>query len=150
MLPTDRANARTAAFNEAFAAIGTSIGTAMPRTRSLKNNEPVAWEYHVASHLERIARARKNKAEKDAVKVGVLFDSEKQPMAVGTNAPIYIGNVIEIGVSVTTPQTRFDAAAFIADLLEAGVKPALVTRLTAKHTLESRAPHKFTSSIVAG
>jgi hypothetical protein len=146
MLDTTRANAKTAAFNEAFAAIGNSIATGMPRSKG--NLEPVAWEYHVASHLQRIATARKSKAEKEAVKSGVLFDPEKNPMPVGTNGNIYRGEVVEIGVSVTTPQTRFDAAGFIADLIDAGVRPALIKRLTDKHTLENRAPHKFTSAFV--
>ena len=146
MLNVLKANAKTGAINDAFAAIGRTDPTDMPRSKL--NTEPAAWEYHVASHLLRLAEARKKKAHAAAVKAGVIFDHEKEPMPVGTNTLTYAGNVVEISVAVTTPSTRLDAAAFVDDLAAAGVKRALLERLTGEHTKESRAPHKFTSSLV--
>lgn len=147
-LYADRANTRTAAFNDAFAEIGSGIGTSKPR--STLNTEPVAWEFHVASHLARIATARKVKAHAAAVKAGVIFDHEKAPLAVGTNKLVYAGEVIEISVAVTSPSEKLDAPAFIADLEKSGIARKLLDKLVAKHTSESRAPHKFTSSLLTG
>jgi hypothetical protein len=148
MLDTLRANARTAAINEAFAAIGAAGDTKMPRAKG--NTEPLAWEYHVSAHLLRIAEARKKKAQLAAVKAGVMFDPEKDPRAVGTHAVVYAGELVEIVVDVTTAQSRLDAVALFDDLVFAGVKRALIDRLVARHTHENRAPHKFTSSLVTG
>jgi hypothetical protein len=149
-MPLDaaRANTKTGAINDAFAAIGTAAGNGTSMPRSKKNTEPVAWEYHCASHLARIAEARKAKAIAAAVKAGVMFDPAKQPLPVGSNALVYAGEVVEIACTVGTAATRLDAAAFADDLEKAGVKRALIDRLALKHTIENRAPHKFTSSLV--
>lgn len=147
-MPLDAAHsiAKTDALNTAFAAIGTSADTAIPRSK--RNQEPLAWEYHVASHLLRRAEARKSAAVKAAVKAGVIFDHEKAPMPEGTNALVYAGDVVEISVAVTTPATRLDAPALFDDLEKSGVKRTLIDRLAGKHTHENRAPHKFTSTLV--
>lgn len=145
-LTTAAANAKTAAFNTAFAAIGVSLAdTKMPKSN--RNNELVAWEVLVAKHLRRIAEAREVKAVKEAVKVGVMFDPEKAPLVAGSNALTYAGEVVEITVSVGTPATRLDADAFCTALVDAGVKLAMVTRLRAASTKDNRAPHKFTASL---
>jgi hypothetical protein len=141
-LTAAKANDLTEALNVAFAAIGDT----MPRSKG--NLEPLAVEYHVASHLARIADARKKKAQSAAVKAGIMFDPEKQPMPVGSNALVYAGEVVEIAVSVTTPASRLDQPAFVADLEKSGVKLPLINRLLNKYTVENRAPHKFVSSLV--
>ena len=76
------ANKLTAAMNSAFEKIGNSNGTRMPKSDS--NMDPIAYEFHVAAHLERIAKRRKEDAEKACVKEGVLFDTEKSPRKPGT------------------------------------------------------------------
>jgi hypothetical protein len=148
MLDTAQANAKTEAFNTAFAAIGVDGDTKMPRAKL--NTESTAWNYFVAAHLLRIAEARKKKAQAAAVKAGVLFDAEKNPRPVGTHALVYAGGVVEIVVDVTTPATKLDAPALFDALAAAGVKRALIDKLAARHTHENRAPHKFTSSLVTG
>lgn len=147
-MPLDavKANAKTGAINDAFAAIGTTTVTKMPPSKS--NTEPLAWEYHVAGQLARIAEARKKKAVKAAVKAGIMFDPEKDPLVVGTDKLVYAGDVIEISVAVTTPASRLDSDALIDDLEQAGVARKLLDKLVAKHTHENRAPHKFTSSLI--
>lgn len=140
------ANTKTAEINDAFAAIGTATIAAMPPSQ--RNNEPQAWEYHVASHLLRIAEARKTAAARSAVKAGILFDHEKRPCSAGTNALVYAGDVVEIRVAVTTPASRLDAVAFVADLEERGVSRELLDKLLTAHTKQNRAPHKFTSSLL--
>jgi hypothetical protein len=148
MLDLTRANAKTATLNTAFAAIGVDGDTKMPRAKG--NNEPIAWEYHVASHLSRIAEARKKKAQAAAVKAGVMFDPEKQPLAVGANALVFAGEVVEISVSVSTPTTKLELPELLDDLEKAGLKRPVINRLVVKHTKDNRAPHKFTSSLVTG
>ena len=160
-LDTIHANRKTAAINDEFAAIGHSNGSRMPASKrngepvthsgelgSRQRNAEVAWEYHVASHALRIAEARKKAAAKAAVKAGIMFDPELQPMAVGTNALVYAGDVIEISVAVTTAATRLNIEGFIADLVKAGVAQKLIDKAVLRHTTENRAPHKFTSSLV--
>jgi len=138
--------AKTDALNTAFAAIGVSApDTKMPKSR--RNDEPFAYEVFCAKHLRRIAEARETKAVKEAVKAGVMFDHEKKPMAVGTTALVYAGEVVEIGVSVTAPATRLDADAFCAALVKAGMKEATVTRLRSASTVDNRAPHKFVATL---
>ena len=147
-MPLDASQAigKTDAINAAFASIGYVNGSAMPRCRRAK--ELVAWEYHLASHLLRVAETRRKKAHADAVKAAVIFDHEKFPEPVGTNRLVYAGEVVEISVSVAAPIAGVDHVAFVVDLLKAGVKPALIKRLTAKHTTETRPAHKFVSSLV--
>jgi hypothetical protein len=147
MLTATKANALTQAISDAFAAIGVAGDTRMPRSSA--NREPVAWEYHVASHLVRVAEARKSLAVREAIAAEVMFDPAKQPMAVGTsNALIYAGDVVEIAVSVTTALTRVNVDAFIAGLIKAKVSPALCERLRGQCTVANRAPHKFSSGFV--
>jgi len=148
MLDAPSANAKAAAINESFAAIGGTGDTRMPRAKG--NSEPIAWEYHVASHLLRLADARKKKAQAAAVKAGVIFDHEKQPLCVGTNALVYAGEVVEIVVSVTTAATRLDTAGLFDAFEKAGLKRALIDRLVAKFTSDNRPPHKFVSTLVTG
>ncbi len=146
MLDTAAANAKTTAINNAYAAIGNEGDTKSPRAKG--NTAPIAWEYHVASHLSRIADARKKKAHAAAVKAGVIFDHEKQPWPFCTNALVYAGEVVEISVSVTTPTSRVDLPALLNDLEKAGLKRWKIDSLVVKHTTDSRTPHKFTSSLV--
>ena len=146
-MPLDvaRATSTTESLNGAFREIGYGPGTAMPHCRV--KHEPAAWEYHVASHLLRIAETRRKRAHAAAVRAGVIFDHERAPEPVGTNRLVYSGPLVEIGVAVAAPIEGIDHAGFVADLLRAGVKPALVKRLTTKHTTETRPAHKFTSSL---
>ncbi|HEY3845858.1 MAG TPA: hypothetical protein VGL95_01950 [Acetobacteraceae bacterium] len=145
MLDVAGANAKTTAFNAEFALIGNTGDGRMPRSK--KNTEPVAWEYHVASHLLRVAEARKKKAHAAAVKLGVMFDHEKSPLAVGTEALVYAGDVVEIAVSVTTPGTKLDPVELGVALVKAGMKLAVVEKLFTQCTHDQRAPHKFTSTL---
>jgi hypothetical protein len=49
---------------------------------------------------------------------------------------------------VFAPIVGVDHAGYVADLLKAGVKPALIKRLDKKHRTEMRPAHKFTASLV--
>lgn len=147
-LTTTKANALTTAINEAFDAIGRAGDTAMPRVRGSKNTEPTAFEYLVSSLLLRISESRREKARGAALKAGILFDPEKQPLTIGTtNAVVYSGEVVEIVVSVTNPTSRLDQPELVAGLEKAGVKLAVINKQVLKATHENRAPHRFTATL---
>lgn len=146
MLDVVRANAKTGAINLAFSDIGVVGDTKMPRSKL--NTEPVAWEYHVSALLVRQANARMEKAQKAAVKAGVMFDHEKEPRVPGTNEMVFAGEVVQIDLKVTTPRTKLDTDALFADLEKAGVRRALIDKLVDRHTHDNRAPHSFTSSLM--
>ena len=147
-LDAAKASLKTEAITKAFESIGYTEETAMPRCRG--NVEPIAWEYHAASQLLRLAEKRRKKAQAAAVEAGVIFDHKLEPEEVGTNRQVYRGPVIEVTLAVSPSQDSFDHAGFVAALLKAGVKPALITRLTAKHTRVGNPIHTFRSSLVVG
>ena len=147
-MTVERANALTERMTARTLAIGTDEDALTKFPRTTKNNEPLAIEYHVASHLLRIATARKERARAAAVTAGIMFDPAEQPMPVGTgNALVFAGDLIEITVSVTTATTKLDMRGVTEDLIKHGIKQALLDRLVAKHTRTNQAPHKFMSSI---
>ena len=140
-----QANKLTNAINSAFGKIGDSNGTKLPKTES--NTDPIAYEYHVASQLDRIAKKRKENAEKACIKEGVMFDSTEHPRKAGTNETVYTGDNVVISVSVNNATDRLDTKMFIAELIEGGVDRALITRAEEVSTKKTRAPHKFTSTL---
>lgn len=146
MFDLKRANAMIAALNTAFAEIGNVGATVMPKAR--KNLEPIAWELYVATHLLRIAEARKKKAAERAIRAGVIFDHEKEPLEEGTNSLIYAGELVEIAVQVGTPQTRVDPVGLGAAMEKSGISAKVVARLVAANTVATRAPHKFQATLI--
>jgi hypothetical protein len=108
-----------------------------------------ALQYHHASVGLRDAEARRKRATAAAVKLGILPDWEKFPLPVGTCLVVYQDGTVSIALTVVEPIVGCDHAGFVADLLKAGVKPALLKRLEKKHRTETRPAHKFTSSVVA-
>ncbi len=146
-MPLSRAAANdlVGAINADFSGIGASDETAMPASK--RNTEPVAYEYYLASHLLRLAEARKKNAIKAAYREHVLFDPEKSPLPTGTHALVYAGDMVEIDVDVGTPATRLDLDGFLTDLETHRVKRDLLKRLVTKHTKDNRAPHKFNATL---
>lgn len=146
MLDAVAATKKIAAINEEYNLIGRANGTRMPR--STKHTDKIAWEYHVASHLARIAEARREKAHREAVKLGVLFDHRKEPLPEGTDQLIYAGDIVEIAVKVTTPADRLDPTELGVALVKAGVAMKTVEKVFRACTHQTAAPHKFVSSLV--
>ena len=146
-MPLDaaKATAKINAIIQAFDAIGVVEPTRQPRSR--RNNEPVAWEFYVATHLAKLAEARKRQAIAAAVAAGVLFDHEKEPMAVGTERDVYAGDVVQIALVVSNPSRKLDVPGFVDALEKAGVKRKLLLETAEQHTTDSRAPHRFTASL---
>lgn len=124
---------------------------ARARARALFSNDPqvaVAWKYHETSLALRAAEVERTKAHAAAVKAGVLFDHLTNPEPVGTSRVVYADTAVAITVTVYAPIVGVDHAGYVADLLKAGVKPALIKRLERKHRTETRPAHKFTTSVV--
>jgi hypothetical protein len=148
MLDVWHADAKTGAINDMFDAIGSKGDTRMPRSRL--NTEPVAWEYYVASHLLRIAEARRKKAQTAAVRYGIMFDAEKAPLSAETHKTIYVGEVVAIDVSVSQPREQLDIAGLLDDLIGTGFTRSRLDRMVAKRTIACRAPHKFIATLLTG
>lgn len=147
MLDAARANLLTTAINDAFAGIGKGPPTAMPRG-SKNNTEPLAFEVLVSKRLAKLAAAREALAIRDAIKAGVMFDHKDDPLPEGTSKVVYDGDVVRIDLKVTGGRDGIDHDAYVADLEKAGVAPALLKRLAAKHATMSACPHSFTPSLV--
>ncbi len=147
MLNAAGANALVLAMNTEFAEIGTFGDTKMPRSK--KNTEPAAYEYHVASHLAGVAVARKEKAHKQCVRLGIIFDHKEHPLPVGTDTLVYPGDVVEISVKVGTPTTKVDMVALGVWLAKkCGLTVAQIEKAFLGCTIDNAAPHKFTSSLI--
>jgi hypothetical protein len=145
MLTASAANAKTAAIAQAFAAIGITGDTAMPRSK--KNTEPAAWAYHVACQAFRAADAARKKAHAECVRLGILPDHAKAPFPVGTEALVYAGDVVEIAVSVTTASERTDLAQLGVLLVKAGLPLPKVEKAFRAATSTNAAPHAFKTSL---
>ena len=146
-MPLDaaRASDRTEALTDAFAELGRANGTAMPPTR--KTKDKLAFEYWVASLLNRLAEARRDKAKRVAVAGGVLPDHAANPLPVGTSEIVFVGERVTIALKVVGQTDRVNVPALMADLVKAGVKPAVLKRLVKKHTESFAGAHVFTASV---
>ena len=138
MLNVATANAKHVAITSAFAAIGRTGDTAMPRSR--KNTEAIAWEYHTSIILEREAAARRKHAQRAAIKAGIIFDHEAEPMEPGTNARIYVGDVVAIDLTVANPAEKLDATTLGVRLVSAACGCLEVERLFLACTAQTAAP----------
>lgn len=148
-MPLDAARSvtKTEALTDAFALIGQSAGTSMPRSAN-RATESLAWEFFASKMLEKAAAARTQKAIKAAIKGGVMFDHKENPRPIGTNTVVYDGDVIRIDLEVGTPGTRLDIDALIPALVKAGMRLDRVNELINRCTTENAAPHKFQASLV--
>lgn len=138
-----RATAKTAAIASAFGEIGRVNGTMMPESK--KPGDKLAWEYWAASELSSLAEKRRDAAKAAAVKGGVIPDYGAHPLEVDTRATIYISDLVTISVDVTRQATKLNGLALVADLVAAGIKPALLKRLVKKHTKSFNGAHGITA-----
>lgn len=145
-LTSTAANKMTNSINQAFDAIGRKGDSEMPH--STRNTEQVAWEFHVASHLYRIAEGRKKVAVKAAINAGILPDYEKEPSTPGTNMSVYHGDVVQVSLKVNNGKSYLDHKSFSAALIKHGVDSDLVNKLLSEHTKNARAPHQLTTALV--
>ncbi len=145
-LDATRAANRTDAIDAAFDSIGNDAATRLPRGR--RNAEVAAEEYLIATRLLARAEKRRERAAKGAVAAGVLPDHRAHPMPLGEHPAIWTGEYVTVSVSVVQQAAKLDTEGLIADLIEAGVKPALIERLRARRTTEFAPAHRFTAALV--
>lgn len=122
--------------------------------KSTNNGEPYAWEYYLASKMEKFCKAKKAAAVKASVKAGVLFDHGKEPMEPGTDQDAYSGSVVRINVLVRKPACSLDGAGFLQALENSASftdeQMDIITQLAADNTKEARPAHVFTASLITG
>lgn len=146
-LTAERSAAIYEAITKALELIGTSGETAMPK--STDKRDVFAWEMFVVQVLGRLVEARKRAAIKQAIAAGVIFNPELEQRPSGTNAVIYQSDLVQIGLTVSSPVERVDHGAWVSALL--AQRPRLATLaavLTKNYTKAARAAHSFAASLV--
>jgi hypothetical protein len=105
--------------------------------------------YAVATQSQSLSEAWRDASKKALVACGALPDYAANPLVVGTHATIYTDPLVTVGVKVVPQAPRLDIDACFADLLDAGVKPALLKRLRKKHTTEFNGAHIITTLLTS-
>lgn len=138
------ANKLNNAIASAFGKIGDTNGTKMPQPAD-NNAEPHVWEYYIATTLERIAKKRKENAEKELQRVGVLFDATTAPRPSGTRESLFVGNNVMVNLAVNNAPGRLNEKLFIIELNKLGVSLQLIEKARIEATKPTRAPHLFSA-----
>ena len=125
-----------------------STGSTHRATRAISVKDTCALTYHLAAVQKRTATADKDKATREAIRLGVLFDHEKHPKPAGYEGVVYRGSAVTISLKVGQPGDALDVESFL-ESLAAYLKPAVIRRLVARHRSSTASPHTFTSSLVA-
>src|SRR4029077_11785451 len=94
--------------------------------------EAAALAWHLAAQLKRAATSDKDKATREAIKCGVLFDHEKHPREAGYEGVVYRGGQVTISLKVGQPGDALDVESFLESLGK-HLKPGVIRRLVAKH-----------------
>ena len=71
-------------------------------------------------------------------------------MEPGTNARIYVGDVVAIDLTVANPAEKLDATTLGVRLVKRGMRMFDVERLFRACTAQTAAPHRFVTSLVTG
>jgi hypothetical protein len=141
MLTISQANAKTTSITDAFADIGNTGETVMPRSKAFL--DPIAWRFLVAKLLRKAAEAEEGAAIKEAIKAGVLFDHKKNPEESDTARVVYDGEAVRIDLTVGTGRAGIDHDKFVAGLVLAKVDPKLLARLALNCATVTAPPHSF-------
>jgi hypothetical protein len=137
-LDSTRSATRAEAIAEAFAALTLGLRP--------KGAAPIAAvRYARSKMLLSLAEKEADEAKKDAIAAKVI---PKGGLTVGAHPSIYADDLVTISANVVEQAAKIDGAGLAADLLQAGVKPALVKRLVAKHTHEFAPAHRYVASLV--
>ena len=132
--------------NTTFASLGHANGMRMPKSDS--NLEPLAWELYVAKHVLSLAEKRKDKAELEAAKAGLINDKEKNPKPAGTREIIYTGNVVSISVEVRNPSPRVNVTKVLEYLVAKKVDAKLLADAVEQATTYTKPAHVFTPILI--
>jgi hypothetical protein len=115
--------------------------------RSKDNRALIAWEFFTSYTLKACAEARYKKAAKEAIKVGVIFDHEKEPLAAGTKDVCYAGDHITVNVEVRQPYAKVDPEKLCGYLRGKGVSQQYLDEALAYATSMTKAPHVFRAEL---
>ena len=124
-----------------------STGTTHRATRAISAKDTCALDWHLKAQAKRTATADKDKATRECVRLGVLFDHEKHPKPAGYEGVVYSGNAVTISLKVGQPGDALDVESFLESLAK-HLKPGVIKRLVARHRSSTASPHTFTSSLV--
>ena len=123
-----------------------STGTTHRATRAISVKDTCALTYHLAAQAKRTATADKDKATREAIRLGVLFDHEKYPKAAGYEGVVYRGSAVTISLKVGQPGDALDVESFLESLADY-LTPGVIKRLVARHRSATAAPHTFVSTV---
>jgi hypothetical protein len=131
----------------ARAALVNTLASLIARTKSSVSRKWVT--YAVATQSQSLSEAWRDESRRALIACGALPDYRAAPLSVGTQATIYSDALVTVGVKVTKQPPSLDVDACFADLLAAGVKPALLKRLRKKHTTAFNGAHILTALLAA-
>jgi len=139
------------AVKEAFNSMGQiSKYKTMNPPAGLSNTGQIAWEYHVASELERLARARKQHAHELCVDAGVMFDHIKHPKPPGTEEIIYDDDFVQVQVKVNKATEVVDQKQLMIELQKRGVPLTTLRESAEAATRYNKAAHMFRTILKGG
>ena len=134
-----QANKLTDNFRTSLGMIGKNLK--LPKGKG--NTAPIAWEFFVSHVLNSYAAARYNAAKREAVKAGVIFNHEKDPLPAGTKQDVYNDGVVRVSVEVRSSYEQVDAKKMAAFLAGKGVKQKDIDDAIAFATTQTKCPHVF-------
>ena len=143
-------SAQAAIVNNTIAGQLNEVGReGMPRSGN--NGESYAWDYFIATKIEKFGKAKKEAAQKAAIKNGVMFDHEKSPRPPGTDEAIYSGDVVSIRCAVKNAASKVDVTKLRQLLISRGlVSGSTLDALIEQVTTKNREPHTFTCELHTG
>ena len=119
------------------------------KRRNISVKDTCALDWHLKAQAKRTATADKDKATRECVRLGVLFDHEKHPKPAGYEGVVYRGAAVTISLKVGNPGDVLDVESFLESLGK-HLKPAVIRRLVTRHRSATAAPHSFSSTLVGG
>ena len=118
-------------------------GDQQPDSNSAR--EDAAWEYAVASELMRMAKVRKDKAQRAAVEAGALPDTSVETRPPGTHEIVYDGEWVQLMLKVNQPTVATDVTAFEQALRDRKVKQSVIDASKEAAQKVNKAPHQLSA-----
>lgn len=140
---------QAAVLNNKIAGLLAEVGSRVHMPQSKQNTEGFAWDYMIASKIEKFGKSAKEKAVKEAIKSGVMFDHEKKPLAAGSEETVYSGDVVKIDVKVKQASESIDTKKLISFIRASGLIPAVELDVWIEDSTKTARPaHTFTAELL--
>jgi len=115
------------------------------------NTGAVALRYWLWNWVSKQVQAKVKVADKEAIRVGALFDHKDKPLAPGTNLEIYRDDNVSIGVEVRQPSRRLDINRLKLLLINTGrISESELDEMIDAATNDTAPAHLFRSTLVEG